>query len=335
MSAVRAAASVHPAPGRRRFLRAAGLGSVGVALGAASFGAACRSPQTRRTGPREVTWPLTIGAVQVSRIVETEAPMAMPAGWFPMATDEGVDAERSWLEPRFIDPERGRLIFAIQTFIVRTGRHAIVVETANGDGNDSDTAEYLTRFRQTGLDPDDVDFVVVTHMHYDHIGWNVRKQAGHTVPTFPRARYLFVREEWEYWRARQPGDFGQEAIQAAVVPIVDAGRADVVGADHRIDEEVELVPLPGHTPGHVAVRVRSQGAEAILGSDVMHHPLSVCLPGLAVELRVDPELARQTRLAFLERYADSGTLIVPAHFPTPAAGRIRRQGRSFRFDSAP
>lgn len=259
--------------------------------------------------------------------------MALPAGWFAMATDEAVTAERSWLEPHFIDPESGRLIFAIQSLIVQTERHTIVLETANGDGNDSESAAYLTRFRQAGLDPHDVDFVVTTHMHADHIGWNVRKQKWRTAPTFPRARYLFVREEWEYWRTRQPGEFGQAAVQAAVVPIVDEGMADLVSANHRIDEEVELVPMPGHTPGHVSVRISSQGAEAMIGGDVLHHPLQCAYPEWQSQYEVDPELSRRTRRAFLERYAGSGTLIVPAHFPTPAAGYIIRHGDAFRFSS--
>lgn len=315
-------------PTRRRFLRTMGLSGAGVAL------SACRRSQSPPSAPAKMTWPLAVGAVQISRVVETETPMALPAGWFPMATDEAVDAERSWLEPDFIEPKSGRLIFSIQSLVVRTHDHTIVVETANGDDNDSDDAVYLTRFRETGLSPSDVDFVVVTHMHDDHIGWSVRKQNGRTVPTFPRARYLFVREEWDYWHARKPGDFGYDAIQAAVVPIVVAGMADLVAADHRIDGEADLVPLPGHTPGHVALRVRSEGKEAILGSDVMHHALQCPYPDWQSEFEVDPDLARRTRLAFLEQYADRDTLIVPAHVPTSAAGRIVTRGRRFRFERA-
>lgn len=308
---------------RRESLRMFGLGGVGLAAGAAALGVTCRSSRA--------TWPITVGRVRIWRVVETEAPMAMPADWFPTATDEAVRAERSWLEPHFIAPDSGRLIFSIQSLVIQTQRHTIVVETGNGNGNDSESAEYLTRFRRTGSEPKDVDFVVATHMHYDHIGWNVRRQAGRAVPTFPRARYLLVRDEWNYWSARKPGEFGQEAIQAAVVPIVEAGMADIVDARHRIDEEAELVPVFGHTPGHVVVRVSSQGSRAIVGGDILHHPVQCAYPDWQSQYEIDPQRSRRTRVAFLERYAATDTLIIPAHFPTPAAGWIVRERNAFRF----
>lgn len=280
----------------------------------------------------EISWPITVGESTIHRVVETEVPMAKPKGWFSMATDEGVAQERAWLEPRYIEPGSGRLIFAIQSLLIKSRENVVVVETANGVGNKNETAPYLDNLRAAGVNPEDVDYVIATHLHFDHIGWNVRMRDGKWVPTFPNAKYLFVREEWEHWKAVKAGEFGYDAIQKAVVTIFDAGLAQVVEADFRIDDEVSLVPMPGHTPGHVVVRVSSGGRDALVGGDVFHHPLQAAQPQWQSKFEILPDQAKQTRQAFLDRYVGSETLVIPAHFPTPSAGRVVRRGSAFRFE---
>jgi glyoxylase-like metal-dependent hydrolase (beta-lactamase superfamily II) len=123
-----------------------------------------------------------------------------------------------------------------------------------------------------GFPPESIDLVLCTHLHVDHIGWNTRLQDGRWVPTFPRARYLFARKEWEHWSTRDGDEYGP-IIADSVRPVVEAGRADLVEGDHRISEELALEPTPGHTPGHVSLRVSSQGQEAVITGDLMHHPV--------------------------------------------------------------
>jgi glyoxylase-like metal-dependent hydrolase (beta-lactamase superfamily II) len=149
-------------------------------------------------------------------------------------------------------------------------------------------------------------------------------------PTFPKARYLFGRKEYEYWSAQTHGS--EHAIQNdSVRPVLDAGLADLVETDHRITSEVYLEPTPGHTPGHVSVRISSKGAEAVITGDLMHHPVQCAEPRWASNFDVDAEAARATRRAFLERYRDGKTLVLGTHFAAPTAGRVVAAGAAFQF----
>jgi glyoxylase-like metal-dependent hydrolase (beta-lactamase superfamily II) len=179
-----------------------------------------------------------------------------------------------------------------------------------------------------------VDYVVCSHFHVDHVGWNTRLVDGRWVPTFPNARYLFAQAEWDYWWSSK-GRWGRERagdyMADSVLPVAEAGLVDFVEMDHKIDPFVSLVPAPGHTPGLVCVSIRSQGAEALLAGDVMHTPLQLVYPDWSTRFCADASQSRETRLAFLERYADSGILILPAHFPAPTAGYIERDRQAYRF----
>ncbi|PYM13792.1 MAG: hypothetical protein DMD81_20075 [Candidatus Rokuibacteriota bacterium] len=171
---------------------------------------------------------------------------------------------------------------------------------------------YLDDLAAIGVTPDDVDVVVCTHLHVDHVGWNTRLVGGEWIPTFPRARYVIAGEEWEFWRHERDA-----CIDDSVAPIVDAGRAVLTDTDDAIDEYLTFEPWPGHTPGHVAVRLHTGEGEAVFSGDLMHRVVQVAEPQWSSRFCHDPARARATRRDFVERHADSGTLILAAHFPRP------------------
>ena len=285
------------------------------------------------------TYPVTrwrIGAAMITRIVEIEGPS--PGTFlFDEATPERL-LQHAWLKPRFLTDD-GRTIASIHAFVVESEGRTIVVDTCVG--NDKQRApknwhmrqgRFLADFAEAGFLRENVDTVLCTHLHVDHVGWNTMRVEGRWVPTFDNARYLFARTEFEHWSAKAEGQ-DRDVQEDSVRPIFDAGVADLVAMDFRITPEVRLEPTPGHTPGHVSVRIVSRGEEAVITGDLMHHPVQCAEPQWASRFDVDAEAARQTRLAFLKRHADRPVLVLGTHFATPTAGRIVRDGAAFRFDA--
>jgi glyoxylase-like metal-dependent hydrolase (beta-lactamase superfamily II) len=279
--------------------------------------------------------------VRVDRILEFERPLLPPRQLFPASTSEAIDRHRHWLEPRLLDPSTGHLIIAFHSLLIRSRGLTILVDTCGGNEKPRPQKlryhmnrwPYLEELARTGIAPTDVDYVLCTHLHVDHVGWNTRLVDGRWVPTFPRAKYLFARVEWEYWQAH----YGTAAFVDdpyhidSILPVLEAGQAEFVEGDYAFNQEVWLEATPGHTPGHVCVHLRSRGREGIMIGDLMHHPVQCAEPDWSSCFCVDPAQARSTRRSFLQRYEDSPTLILPAHFPTPTAGRIRRAGSAWEY----
>ena len=220
------------------------------------------------------------------------------------------------------------------------GGRRIVVDTCIGNDKTRSNpfwnqlhGPFLEDLARAGFARETIDLVVCTHLHVDHVGWNTMLVDGRWVPTFPRARYLLGRTEWAHWSAAGY-DADGDVLGDSVRPILDAGLADLVESDHRLSDEVWLEPTPGHTPGHVSVRIRSKGRDAVITGDLMHHPVQCAEPAWASNFDVDPEAARRTRRAFLERYADGSVAVFGTHFATPTAGRIVRDGPPWRFEAA-
>jgi glyoxylase-like metal-dependent hydrolase (beta-lactamase superfamily II) len=182
----------------------------------------------------------------------------------------------------------------------------------------------LDDLHAAGVAPERVDVVVCTHLHVDHVGWNTRLVGGRWVPTFPNATYLFTGEEWEYWRHEKDA-----CIADSVEPVVAAGQARLVDSDHAIDPWLRFEPSPGHTPGHVCLRLSTGAGEAVFAGDLMHRTVQVAEPQWSSRFCYDPKRAAATRRAFVERHADTGTLILPAHFPR--AGYIVREDGGHHF----
>ena len=284
--------------------------------------------------------PLQFGDVEILRLVESEFPILDPFEIYPDATPATIAAELPWLAPRFYDTTSKRLILAFQGFLLRVNGKIILVDTCVGDCKrrvradfDNQRWEWPARLAETGVRPEDIDYVVCSHMHVDHVGWNTRLENGRWIPMFPNARYLFARAEWEYWKGSgvatlsRTGDY----MQDSVLPVMAAGLVDLVETDHIIDGAVRLQPAPGHTPGLVTVGIESRNQRAVLASDVLHTPLQCRFPHWSTRFCADADRSRATRTAFLERYAGTDVTILPAHFPAPTAGFITRQGGGFGF----
>lgn len=274
-----------------------------------------------------------VGDVRISRYVELTT-ASLGAHLLPQATPEAL-AAHPWLGP-FLD-ERQRLVLSMHSFVVETPDRLLLIDTCIG--NDKSRAypkwnhmqsDFLQRLTADGFPPDRFDTVLCTHMHVDHVGWNTRLQNGLWVPTFNSARYLYNSAEWAHWKV-EPQDYGP-VIEDSVQPIIDAGLADFVDGDHQVCPEVQLESTPGHTPGHVSIHIRSRGEEAVITGDMIHHPCQIAHADWSTTADVDPTLAADTRGHFLARYADQPVLVLGTHFATPTAGKLVRDGDSYRLD---
>ena len=179
-----------------------------------------------------------------------------------------------------------------------------------------------------GFAVEDIEFVMCTHLHVDHVGWNTRLEGGRWVPTFPKARYVFGKAEYDYW-AEQHAKAEVPPFGDSVLPVVEARRADIVRDDFAIGDHLRILPTPGHTPGHVAFAAGRGKDDAVFCGDIMHSPLQTRYPELLFNFDVDPALGAKTRRDFMEHYCDTDTLCCTAHFPSPSTGKIRRRGNGF------
>ena len=283
------------------------------------------------------TYPIqrwNIGAASVTRVVEIEG--SSPGTFFFKGMTPERLLQHAWLKPHFLSDE-GRVLASIHCFVIESAGRVIVVDTCVGNDKPREVknwnmrqGRFLADLAEAGFPRERVDTVLCTHLHVDHVGWNTMLQDGKWVPTFPNARYLLGRKEWEHWSGEPEGP-DREVRNDSVRPILEAGLADLVEMDHRVTPEVFLEPTPGHTPGHVSVRIVSGETEAVITGDLMHHPVQCAEPDVASNFDTDADAARRTRRAFLARNADRPVLVLGTHFATPTGGRVVRDGTAFRF----
>ena len=287
-----------------------------------------------------------VGEFLIDRVVESEGPFGTVEFLLPEATQELIDGNAGWLKPRFVAPVDNQLVLSFHSYVLRTRRCTILVDTCTGNDKERPARaawhrqnnDYLDRLARAGVQPGQVDFIFCTHMHADHVGWNTRLENGRWVPTFPKARYVFARREYEYWerehrealrRGLEPPNHG--SFGDSVLPVVDAGRAVFVDSDYEIDAGLHLEPAAGHSPGSCLLHARSGPDHALFTGDVMHSAVQLARPALSSRFCFDPAASARVRTALCERYADTSTRIFTGHFPTPVAGRIIRHGDAFRF----
>jgi len=265
----------------------------------------------------------SVGDVRIVKVVEQE-PIVPMQGLLKNVPDGAVD-RYSWLRPDFVTPE-GDAKLSIHGLVVDTGARRILVDSCIGNhdvGVLPTESPFLDRLAEAGYGVDDIDTVICTHMHFDHVGWNTRLVDGEWVVTFPSARYLFGRVEWEHWQVAE-GDYIN--VGETVRPVLESGQADLVDVDHQVCEQVRLVPTPGHTPGHVSVVVEANGERAIITGDMAHHPIQFADPELSAAADTDSAQAALTRRAFLADRVADGSLVIGTHFGGPTAGRIAPDG---------
>ncbi|MCF2529050.1 MBL fold metallo-hydrolase [Yinghuangia soli] len=276
-----------------------------------------------------------VGSAQLHKVVEVEFPL--PVAGALRTSDAGLLDRYPWLAPHFAGPD-GTFTMSFHAMVVDTGVRRILVDTCIG--NDRSTVPalpalqtgWLGTLTALGYPPESIDTVICTHLHFDHVGWNTRLADGAWVPTFPNARYLIPRLEWEFWSKHEgAGSVGATELADTVDPLFAAGLVDLVEADHQVAEGVRLEAAPGHTPGQVAVVVESQGERAVVTGDLVHHPVQFAAPEVPSPADVDIAQATATRRAFVDRYADTGTLVLGTHFPDPTGGRLVREGGEVRF----
>ena len=266
------------------------------------------------------------GAVDVTPVVETTSAFSQEAllRLLPEATPAAL-AELPWLAPRWAD-ERFAMRFVTQSFLLVSEGRRVLVDTCLGNDKprrnpafDRLQTRFLAELARAGAPPERVDVVLCTHLHFDHVGWNTRWDGGRWVPTFPNARYLVARSEWEHWAARP--DHGW-LFDDSLAPVAAAGLVDLVDPGHAVTGEVDLVATPGHTPGHVSVRIRSHGEEALVTGDLLHHPCQVARLAWGGPADADVTLARATRAAVVADAERRGVVLLGSHFAEPAAGRV-------------
>jgi glyoxylase-like metal-dependent hydrolase (beta-lactamase superfamily II) len=277
---------------------------------------------------------ITIGDVTITSIIERDGPWRAPEAMFPGYDPERGRAYLAELDPVVFDPASGKMVITYQTFVVRTPKHTILVDTCTGEDKnypapmDFPKQPWLDGFAAAGLRFEDIDYVFCTHLHIDHCGWNTRLVNGRWVPTFPRAKYVFHKREYAAWEkataegASPPG----EVWRMNCLPVVEAGQALLVDDDFTLDDTVWLTPTPGHSPCHCCVNIKSGGQTAVVTGDLMHHALQVREPGWFTIFDWDKDEAVRSRRSFFASVAETDTLILPIHFPSPTVGLIGSDG---------
>ncbi len=277
-----------------------------------------------------------VGDVTITSIIERDGPWRRPEDMFP-AYDRATGLEHlKTLEPEVFDTASGKMVITYQTFVVRTPRHTVLVDTCTGEDKgypapmDFPKQPWLDGFKAAGLSFEEITHVFCTHLHIDHTGWNTRLVNGRWVPTFPNAKYIFHKDEYAYWEQatkdgrNPPGNVWSYNCR----PVVEAGQALLVDNGFELDDTFSLTPTPGHSPRHCCVNITSKGQRAVVTGDMMHHALQCREPEWSTIFDTDRAEAAQSRRSFLSRVCDTPTLILPIHFPSPTVGLIKPFGKN-------
>ncbi len=288
-----------------------------------------------------------VGGVTITQIREQELEGILEQ-IIPMATPEAL-LNIGWMRPHFIT-EDGLMRWNVQAFVVETRNRRILVDTCIG--NDKNHPElpfwhkmqnnFLKNLERAGFSRDSIDTVLCTHLHLGHVGWNTMPVGNRWLPTFTKARYLVTQVEFDYWQweesnlaAMPEGEghaFQKGVFTESVLPIVEAGLFDFVDTDHRLCDEVRLLPTPGHTPGHVSVEIVSNGSRAVITGDLIHHPCQICNPEWATTADFDSAESTSQRMRFFSDVSARPTLVIGTHWAAPTVGHIVRDGDTWRLD---
>ncbi len=286
-----------------------------------------------------------VGDTRITRIEELIGPLFDPVMFFPDYSAEVVDKHRDWIYPNHIDEDSGRIIASMHSYLIETPHHNILIDTCIG--NDKERMPYrdwhrmqtpwLANLKAAGATPDQIDYVMCTHLHVDHVGWNTRLQDGQWVPTFSNAKYVFSEIEFEFWKnernAENPEVFNavnNQTFDDSVLPIM--GLAELIeGEVDLIDDMLHISPAPGHTPGSITLTLSSAGDKALFTGDICHHPIQVYEPHWNSAFCEIPDKAISTRKEVLEFCIESNAIMMPAHFGPSFTGHVQDAGGGFSF----
>lgn len=273
-----------------------------------------------------------------------------------------------WLKPHYVD-DCGIMKGLVQAFVIETSDKKIMVDTCVGNEKNLEVMAhwhqqhypFLERLAEAGYSPEDIDIVLCTHLHLDHIGWNTYKDGDVWKPTFPNAEYLFARVEYEGFMAQKNAeppslpniaedhpDYQAQMMdyQVGVVlkslaadnyvesiqPVFDAGLVTLVETDHQVCEQVSLLPTHGHSVGHVSILVQSADEKAVITGDAIHHPVQMAYPEISPVIDHDGKQAAATRKSLLDNATKDGTRVFGSHFCEPNGCKVLVDGKGYRFD---
>lgn len=279
---------------------------------------------------------LSFGPARITAIGDLD-PFALPIDLlFPGHSVETLRPHEAALAPHHVNFDNGQILLGVQSHLLQIGSLNILIDTCIGehkqrprraDWHERAATGYLERLAAAGLSPDDIDIVMCTHLHADHIGWNTRRIDGRWVPTFRKARYLIGRSEFDHWQAEEekaPASHNHGSFADSVMPLIEAGVVEFVEDGFELCKGAKLMTLPGHTMGQLGLCLCHRQEKAFFCADAVHSPVQVFHPDWASRFCSDPQAAISTRRGLFERAADSSALLMPAHLRHFSAMRIRR-----------
>lgn len=281
------------------------------------------------------------GSTKISRVIDLESVPYPFDAIYPDATEEIIRQLAERLPEQHFSDSKTEVHLSFHSYLVRTEHHTILVDMCCGNDKDRPArpvwhmrnGPFLENLSSAGVTREDVDYVMCTHLHADHVGWNTMLDNGEWVPTFPNAQYLFAEKEFDYWQglhdANPPEPVMYGSFADSVLPVMDTGQAVLVAGDHEVGSGVHLEPAYGHTPGNVVIHVEDGDGHAVLCGDTIHHPVQLIHPEWSTNFCADQDQSRATRLALMNEYAGTDSILLPAHFQAPEYGQLRRDGKAF------
>jgi glyoxylase-like metal-dependent hydrolase (beta-lactamase superfamily II) len=284
--------------------------------------------------------------MRIHKVHEMDSPVPL-LSQLPGTTEADMRRLLTWYDqPDEVnpDPETSLMTFSVHSWVIELDGRRILIDSCCGNHKNRSLPEvsqldtdYLGNLRRAGFAPEDIDLVMCTHLHFDHVGWNTRLENGKWVPTFANAKYLFGKRDYAYFQANPEGEeLHHEAFLDSIVPVMEAGQAELVDENHVAHREIRdgvwLEPAFGHSPGCCTITAEADGPPALFWGDVIHHPVQLIRHDLKFAFDMDGAMASATRQRTMQRAADEELLCFPAHFRRTSAGHVKRDGDAFRYE---
>lgn len=263
--------------------------------------------------------PIRIGNVEITPILDAAIQAPPVRALFPSVPLEAWAPYKEQLEGN-----ADLLPLSISCFVVRSGGKTVLVDSGIGakDRRGFANGRLPDALGEAGVKLEDIDIVIATHIHIDHVGWHTTARDGGFAPTFPNANHIFDRDEWAYWTAPDVATKTPWVVDC-VRPLEGVAEISLVDDEHKVTDEVTLLPTPGHTPAHISVAIMSAGEAGVIIGDVCHHPAQIS-EGWSGVFDMNPALATESREKLMQRIEDDRMTVIAGHFPHPGFGRVVR-----------